>query len=348
MGVITEHTTEVPGHPTQYIGRIGILLVNLGTPETTGYWNVRRYLSEFLSDKRVIDYPAWAWQPLLQGIILSIRPQKTGEAYQRIWNTELNESPLRTYTRQQAHRLQARMDESTETILVDWAMRYGSPPISERLYALKAAGCDRVLVMPLYPQYSAATTATVNDCVFDALKGMRWQPALRTLPAFYDDPDYIAALADSMTEHLDALDWTPEIILASYHGLPLRYFKAGDPYHCQCAKTTRLLGERLGLSEDRLLMTFQSRFGPEKWLEPFTDATLARLAKQGVRRVAVVMPAFLSDCLETLEEIAIGEQENFLEAGGTHFTVIPCLNDSDRAMDLLERLSRRDLSGWLA
>jgi len=347
LTLISEQTTGVAGHPIRQVGRVGVLLINLGTPDGTGYWDVRRYLSEFLSDRRVIDYPAWAWQPLLQAVILTTRPWKTGAAYQRIWNHELNESPLRTFTRSQAEQLQQRLDPSTEMVLVDWAMRYGTPSIPERMTALKEVGCDRVLVLPLYPQYSAATTGTVNDRVFESVQAMRWQPALRTVPPFHDDPAYIDALAASMRDHLDQLDWTPEVIVASYHGLPMRYFKAGDPYHCQCAKTTRLLRERLGLGADQLIMTFQSRFGPEKWLEPFTDATLAKLAKDGLRRVAVVTPAFFSDCLETLEEIAIGEEENFLEAGGTNFTAIPCLNDSPRALHLLEALVRRELSGWL-
>lgn len=337
----------VQGHPVLPFGRLGVLLVNLGTPDATGYWEVRRYLSEFLSDRRVIDYPAWAWQPFLQAIVLSIRPQKTGAAYRRIWNQEKNESPLRTYTRSQAELLQQRLDANADRIQVDWAMRYGSPPIHERLSALKDAGCDRIIVLPLYPQYSASTTATVNDRVFDALKAMRWQPALRTVPPFHDDPVYIDALAEGVETHLATLDWRPEIILASYHGLPLRYFKAGDPYHCHCAKTTRLLRERLGLKEEELVMTFQSRFGPEKWLEPFTNVTLEKLVAGGVHRVAVIMPAFISDCLETLEEIALEEKENFLEGGGTHFTAIPCLNDGPRAIDLLERLVRRDLAGWI-
>ena len=331
-------------HPDVRFGRIGVLLVNLGTPEGTDYWSMRRYLHEFLSDRRVIEVPRLIWWPLLNLVILSKRPQRSGKAYEEVWNHELDESPLKTITRSQSEKLAARLGIAVE---VDWAMRYGLPHIAERLEALMAKGCERVLIVPLYPQYAAATTATVNDKAFDALKTMRWQPAVRTAPQYCDDPVYIDALARSLEEHLATLDFEPELVLTSYHGLPKEYLLKGDPYHCHCYKTTRLLRERLGWPEERLMVTFQSRFGKAEWLQPYTDETIKSLARRGVKRLAVMMPGFVADCLETLEEIGGENREYFLEEGGTHFSAVPCLNDSDAGMDVIETVVRRELMGWL-
>lgn len=333
-------------HPSVKSGRIGVLLVNLGTPEGTSYWPMRRYLSEFLSDRRVIEWPPAIWQPILQGIVLSSRPRKSGRLYESIWNRERNESPLRTFTRSQAERLGAEL-AGEDNVLVDWAMRYGKPSIEERLLALKEAGCERVIVFPLYPQYSATTTATVNDAAFDAVKRMRWQPALRTVPPYFDEPIYIDALAKSIESHFAGLDQQPEIVIASYHGVPVSYFKKGDPYHCHCQKTSRLLGERLGWPEGRLLTTFQSRFGPEEWLQPYTDKTVERLAREGVKRIAILNPGFVSDCLETLEEIAVQNREIFLHNGGELFSHIPSLNDSPNGMRVITSVVLRELQGWI-
>lgn len=333
-------------HPETMAGRIGVLLVNLGTPDGTSYWPMRRYLREFLTDKRVIEWPRIAWYPILYGIVLNTRPKKSGAAYAAIWNTEKNESPLRTFTRSQAEKLAAELAVH-DNVIVDWAMRYGRPPITERLEKLRAAGCERIAIFPLYPQYAAATTATVNDKAFEALKAMRWQPAIRTVPPYYDEPVYIDALAQSIEQHLAGLDFEPEIVLASYHGIPQSYFDKGDPYHCHCQKTSRLLLERLGWPKERLMTTFQSRFGPEEWLQPYTDKTVEALAKDGVKRLAIVNPAFVSDCLETLEEIAIGAGEIFREHGGEQFSHIPCLNDSAAGMRVIKSVVLRELQGWL-
>ena len=333
-------------HPKVRTGKIGVLLVNLGTPDGTDYWSMRRYLAEFLTDKRVIEWPKALWYPILFGIVLNRRPQRVGDAYREIWNTELDESFLRTYTRNQSDRV-GDVFTDDRRIIVDWAMRYGQPSIPDRLQALKDAGCERILWFPLYPQYSATTTATVNDKAFEALMAMRWQPAVRTVPPYHDDPAYIDALAQSIERHLASLDWAPEKIVASYHGIPQSYFQKGDPYHCHCHKTTRLLRERLGIGEDRLITTFQSRFGPEEWLQPYTDKTVVALAEQGIKRIAVFNPGFVSDCLETLEEIAGEAAEEFEEHGGEKFTHIPCLNDSDLGIGLIETIVRRELQGWL-
>jgi ferrochelatase len=324
--------------------QIGVLLVNLGTPEGTSYWPMRRYLSEFLSDRRVIEWPRIVWQPILQGIVLSVRPRRSGALYASIWNTALNESPLRTTTRAQAEKLAAEIADAN--VLVDWAMRYGKPPIADRLVALMKAGADRILLFPLYPQYSASTTATVNDAAFDALKGMRRQPALRTVPPYFDDPAYIDALGESIENHLRGLDFEPEKLIVSYHGLPLSYVEKGDPYFGQCLETSRLLAARLGLRNDELITTFQSRFGPEEWLQPYTDKTVERLARDGVKRLAIANPGFVADCLETLEEIAVLNRRIFLEHGGEHFSHIPCMNDSTAGMRVIATVVRRELMGW--
>lgn len=334
------------GHPPVSAGRIGVLLVNLGTPEGTSYWPMRRYLSEFLSDRRVIEWSPFFWQPILQGIVLSVRPKKSGALYAAIWNKERNESPLRTFTRSQAEKLSAEL-ATEEEVVVDWAMRYGAPSIADRLDALKLAGCERILLFPLYPQYSASTTATVNDKAFDALKAMRWQPALRTVPPYHDEPVYIDALAESVAKTFAERDFEPDVLIASYHGLPKSYFEKGDPYHCHCQKTSRLLRERLGWRENRLLTSFQSRFGPEEWLQPYTDKTVERLATEGVKRIAVVNPGFVSDCLETLEEIAVLNRNIFLSRGGERFEHVPCLNDSPEGLRVITNVVLRELQGWI-
>ncbi len=336
------------GHPNVASGRIGVLIVNLGTPDGTSYWPMRRYLGEFLSDRRVIETNRLLWWPLLNFVILSTRPSKSGKAYEAIWNTARDESPLRTITRSQAEKLAADLAAQDPRIEVDWGMRYGTPSVAAGIAALQKRGCERILVFPLYPQYAAATTATVCDVAFDALKTMRWQPAVRTVPPYHDDPVYIDALAASIRTHLGTLDWQPEAILASFHGLPKVNLELGDPYFCQCSKTTRLLKEGLGAEGEKLTMTFQSRFGRAEWLQPYTDATIAALAEKGIRRIAVITPGFVADCVETLEEIAQGSQEVFLHHGGEKFTAIPCLNDSPDGMRVLGHVIRRELAGWIA
>ena len=334
-------------HPPVRFGKVGVLLVNLGTPDGTDYTSMRRYLKEFLTDRRVIEWSRLFWYPILFGIVLNTRPGKVGKAYELIWNKEKNESFLRTYTRSQAELMGKALADSPN-VVVDWAMRYGQPSIASRIDALKQAGCERILVFPLYPQYAAATTATVNDKAFETLLKMRWQPALRTVPPYHDDPVYIEALAQSVEKHYASLDWQPDLLITSFHGIPKSYFDKGDPYYCQCQKTARLLRERLGLSKDKLMVTFQSRFGPEEWLQPYTDKTVEELAKNGTKRIAIMNPGFVSDCLETLEEIAEQAGESFLHNGGEKFTHIPCLNDSREGMRVLETVVRRELQGWAA
>jgi len=334
-------------HPRIAAGKVGVLLVNLGTPDGTDYKSMRRYLAEFLSDQRVIEWSRLFWYPILYGIVLNRRPQRVGKAYESIWNKERDESYLRTYTRSQSEKLGAAL-ASHEHLIVDWGMRYGQPSIKSKLDELKARGCERIVIFPLYPQYSAATTATVNDKAFEALMEMRWMPAVRTVPPYHDDPAYIDALANSIENHLAGLDFVPERIIASYHGIPKSYFEKGDPYHCHCMKTSRLLADRLGPELGGKLMTcFQSRFGPEEWLQPYTDKTIEKLAQEGVKRLAVFNPGFVSDCLETLEEIAGEGAEIFHEHGGKDYTHIPCLNDSPDGMNVIEAVVRRELEGWL-
>jgi ferrochelatase len=306
---------------------------------------MRRYLKEFLSDRRVIETNPIIWQFILNAFVLTTRPKKSGHAYGKIWNRELNESPLKTITRGQAEKLAARLG-SDKPLVIDWAMRYGNPPIADRLKAMVDQGCDRVLIFPLYPQYSAATTATVQDKAFDALKLMRWQPALRTVPAYFDHPAYIDALARSLEDHLSGLTWRPDLVVASYHGLPEDYHRKGDPYYCHCHKTTRLLRERLGWPEEAIMTTFQSRFGRAEWLKPYTADTIEALPGKGVKNVVVITPGFAADCVETLEEIAIGVREGFIAAGGQNFDVTPCLNDSDLSIDMLSTIIEEELQGW--
>ncbi|MFK0386753.1 ferrochelatase [Agrobacterium sp. NPDC090273] len=333
-------------HPAVSFGKVGVLIVNLGTPDGTDYKSMRRYLAEFLSDKRVIEWSRLYWYPILYGIVLNKRPQKVGKAYEEIWNHDLNESYLRTYTRNQSD-LMVDLLKDLPNVVVDWAMRYGQPSIASKIDALKEQGCEKILLFPLYPQYAASTTATVNDKAFEHLMKLRWQPALRTVPPYHDDPAYIDALATSVKKHLATLDWEPEMLITSFHGIPQSYFQKGDPYYCHCQKTARLLREALGLTDKNFMITFQSRFGPEEWLQPYTDKTVEKLASEGIKRIAVMNPGFVSDCLETLEEIAGEAGEIFLHNGGEKFTHIPCLNDSVEGMNVLEKVVRRELQGWV-
>lgn len=334
-------------HPLVRSGCVGVLLVNLGTPEATDYWSMRRYLKEFLSDRRVIEENPVKWWLILNAIILTVRPGRKGRDYEKIWNRELNESPLRTITRAQAEKLAAHWAEKNPRVLVDWAMRYGTPSIASRLEALQARGCDRILIVPLYPQYAAATTATVCDKAFDALAAMRWQPALRIAPAYYDDRVYIEAVAHSLERFLEGLSFRPDVILCSFHGMPEDYRNKGDPYYYQCEETARLLRARLGFDEQRFRMTFQSRFGTAEWLKPYTDGTVKALAQQGVKNLAIVTPGFSADCLETLEEIAGENAEIFHHNGGVNFAAVPCLNDSDDGMRVIAHVVERELQGWV-
>jgi ferrochelatase len=328
-------------HPPVASGGVGVLLVNLGTPDAPDVPSVRRYLAEFLSDRRVIEIPPIAWQPILRGIILNTRPKRSAHAYRQVW-TEAG-SPLAVITREQAAKLQERLGE----VKVAYAMRYGNPGIAAELQKLVAAGCERILLAPLYPQYSAATTATVVDKAADALRAMRRQPALRTLPAYHDDPLYIEALAKDLSRQLDALAFAPEVLLLSFHGMPERTLHLGDPYHCQCRKTARLLEDAIARPGLRMVTTFQSRFGRAKWLEPATDKVLAEEAANGTRRLAVAAPGFSADCLETLEELAIRGRAQFIGAGGEQFATLACLNAGDAGMEMLEALVRHELSGWI-
>ena len=327
-------------HPPIPPRKVGVLLTNLGTPDAPDVKAVRRYLAEFLSDPRVVEIPKLAWQPILRGIILNTRPKKSAHAYDQVWRDD--GSPLAAITRAQAVALAGAWGPD---VVVDWAMRYGQPAIGERLKALKDAGCERVLLAPLYPQYCAATTATANDKAFEALGAMRWQPAIRTLPPYHDDPAYIDALAEMISHQLADLDFEPDAVVASFHGMPQRTLELGDPYHCHCHKTARLLSEKLGRE---LVVAFQSRFGRAKWLEPATDATLAAMPGRGIGKVAILAPGFSADCLETLEELAIRGRETFEEAGGTHFAYLPCLNDSAVGIAMLKRVLTRELEGWAA
>jgi len=336
-----------PGdHPDVAHNRVGVLLLNLGTPDATDYWSMRRYLKEFLSDRRVIEEPRWKWWPILYLIILTVRPGRKGKDYASIWNRALDEGPLKTITRAQAEKLALRLGRP-DRIEIDWAMRYANPTTESRIRALQEKGCDRILLVPLYPQYAAATTATACDQAFRGLLKMRWQPAVRVAPAYHDDPAYIGALAGSMRRSLAELDFEPERIIATFHGMPQKYLEQGDPYHCQCMKTSRLLRERLGLPPERWVTSFQSRFGNDPWLQPYTDETVARLAREGVRRLALVAPGFSADCLETLEELDVENRNIFLENGGERFAYLPALNDSKEGVDVIEALVRRELMGWI-
>jgi protoporphyrin/coproporphyrin ferrochelatase len=328
-------------------GPVGVLLANLGTPDATDAASVRRYLREFLNDRRVIEEDTILWKFVLNVIILPLRPRRRGLDYDKIWNRERNESPLKTITRSQADKLSAALAKRGKPVVVDWGMRYGNPSIRSRLAALAAEGCTRILAVPLYPQYAAATSATVCDEVFRALMDMRWQPTLRVAPPYFDEPVYIEALAASLEAGLKTLPFAPDVILASFHGIPKSYSDKGDPYYHHCTETARLLRERLRLDESRLIMTFQSRFGRAEWLEPYTDMTVRELAARGVKNLVVVTPGFAADCLETLEEIAMENAGYFRSGGGENFAAIPCLNDSEAGMRVIETVVVRELQGWI-
>jgi len=326
---------------------IGVLLVNLGTPDAPTPAAIRRYLKEFLTDRRVIENESFLWKFVLNCIILPLRSRRKARDYQKIWNREKNESPFKTITRSQAEKLGSILEPLGKHVIIDWAMRYASPSIASRLEVLATWGCDRILVMPLYPQYSAATTATVCDEVFRFLLRQRRQPAVRILPAYYDDPYYIEVLASSLKAELRALPFTPDVIVASYHGMPKEYVRKGDPYESQCVRTTQLLRQQLGFDENKLMMTFQSRFGRAQWLEPYTVNTVKALAKKGVKNLVVMTPGFSADCLETLEEIAMENAHVFKRNGGENFVAIPCLNDSEAGMLMIWQLAMRELKGWV-
>ena len=336
-------------HPPVKFGKIGVLLANLGTPDDYSYWPMRRYLNEFLSDKRVIDYPAWKWQPILQAIILTKRPFSSGAAYKSIWNHDKGESPLMTITKDQTAKMAAEMQaRHGDKIMVDFCMRYGNPSTEAKVAEMVAAGCTKLVFFPLYPQYAGATTATANDQFFRALMKEKRQPAVRTVPAYFDNPAYIDALARSVEAAYANVAQQPELLVVSYHGMPKRYLMEGDPYHCQCQKTTRLLKERLGWDDTRITTTFQSVFGPEEWLRPYTVEEVARLAREeGRKNIAVIAPAFSADCIETLEEINEEIRESFEHAGGESFLYIPCLNDGAAHIAVLSQIIEDNLKGWI-
>ena len=338
-----------PDHPAVKPARVGILVANLGTPDATDYWSMRRYLNEFLSDKRVVDYSSWIWQPLLQLVILTKRPFSSGAAYKSIWNEEDNESPLLTITKKQTAAIKAQMVERYgDDVRVDFCMRYGNPSTQSKVRQMIEDGCTKILFFPLYPHYAGATSATANDQFFRALMKEKWQPTARIVDPYFEEPAYIEALAQSIERAYAAADEKPEKLICSYHGVPERYLREGDPYHCQCQKTTRLLKERLGWDDTQIVTTFQSLFGPEEWLKPYTVDEVARLAKEeGVKKIAICAPAFSADCIETLEEINEEIKESFEEAGGEHFTYIPCLNDDPAHIDALTGVIEKNLGGWL-
>lgn len=338
-----------PDHPKVKFGKVGILLANLGTPDDYTYWPMRRYLSEFLSDKRVVDYSAWLWQPLLQGIILTKRPFASGAAYKSIWNHEAGESPLLTITKDQTAAIKKVFkDRYGDRVEVDFCMRYGNPSTKSKVREMVEAGCDKILFFPLYPHYAGATSATANDQFFRALMEEKWQPSARTVPAYFERESYIDALAGSVEKAYAEAEERPEILVCSYHGVPKRYLMEGDPYHCMCQKTTRLLKERLGWDDTQIVTTFQSVFGPEEWLKPYTVEEVARLAEEdGKKNIAVIAPAFSADCIETLEEINEEIKESFEEAGGEQFTYIPCLNDQPAHIDALSEVIEDNLRGWI-
>lgn len=342
--------THLPAdHPPVPRERVGVLLANLGTPDGYDYWSMRRYLNEFLSDRRVIDYSPWVWQPLLQLIILTKRPFTSGAAYKSIWNEEDGESPLMTITKAQTAKIKDEMVKRYgDDVVVDFCMRYGNPSTKSKVRALVEQGCRKILFFPLYPQYAGATTATANDQFFRALIDEKWVPEVRTVPAYFARPSYIEALAQSIERAYATAETKPDILVCSYHGVPKRYLLEGDPYHCQCQKTTRLLKERLGWSDTDIVTTFQSRFGPEEWLKPYTVEEVARLAEDGKKNIAVCAPAFSADCIETLEEINEEIKESFEEAGGENFTYIPCLNDDEAHIAALSEAIEESLEGWAA
>jgi len=325
---------ENNNHPKVNYGKNGVLLVNLGTPDSTSWWDIRKYLREFLSDKRVIEVNPILWQIILNLIILNLRPSKTAKAYKEIWMTDINESPLRYYTKQQTQKLKEKFNG--QNIIIDYAMRYGNPSIKSRLQKLQSEGCENIILFPLYPQYAAATTATVCDEVYRCLIKMRWQPSLQVIPHYESNEDYINGLVNSIKKKLSEISWKPDLIVASYHGIPQKYFDKGDPYHCYCQKTSRLIKEKF--NEIPIETTFQSRFGPEKWLQPYTDKTLEKLPTEGKKNILMICPGFSSDCVETLEEIAIQGKETFIESGGKNFDLISCLNDNEDHIKMMENI----------
>ncbi len=335
-------------HPAVKPSKIGVLIANLGTPDGTDYWSMRRYLSEFLSDRRVVDYSPWLWQPLLQLIILTSRPFRSGAAYRSIWNNEANESPLLTITKDQTRAIRAQIDEAFGgEVLVDYCMRYGNPSTRSKVREMVEAGCTKILFFPLYPHYAGATSATAVDQFFRALMEEKWQPIVRVVEPYFEDAAYIDALAQSVERAYAAAETKPDLLVCSYHGLPKRYLMEGDPYHCQCVKTTRLLKERLGWNDKQITSTFQSKFGPEEWLKPYTVEEVARLAEKGIKNIAVCAPAFSADCIETLEEINEEIKESFIHAGGESFTYIPCLNDDPAHISALTNLIKKNIEGWI-
>tara|TARA_B100001029_G_scaffold52248_1_gene41869 strand:- start:2555 stop:3550 length:996 start_codon:yes stop_codon:yes gene_type:complete len=327
-------------HPKINFGKTGVLLVNLGTPDSTNWLDIRRYLKEFLSDKRVIEVNPIIWQFILNVFILTFRPSKTAKAYKEIWMNDLNKSPLRFYTEMQTEKLKKKIKH--ENIIIDFAMRYGNPSIKSKVEKMQREGCENLVIFPLYPQYASPTTATVCDEVFRVLMKMRWQPALKIVPHYESEPLYIDAIVNSIKKKINEIDWKPDLIVASYHGIPKKYFEKGDPYHCYCQKTTRLISEKF--TQIKIITTFQSRFGPQEWLQPYTDKTFEKLPKDGIKKILVISPGFSSDCVETLEEISIQGKESFKKFGGEKFEFIPCLNDNDDHITLLEYLVRKNIS----
>ena len=326
-------------HPNVSFGKTGVLLINLGTPDTTNWWDIRRYLKEFLSDRRVIEVNPFIWQIILNLFILTFRPSKTAKAYKEIWMKDVNKSPLRFYTEMQTKKLSEKLEK--ENLIIDFAMRYGNPSIKSKIEDMQKKGCEKLIILPLYPQYASPTSATVCDEVFRVLMKMRWQPSIQIIPHYESEPLYIDALVNSINKKLSEIDWSPDIIVASYHGIPEKYFKKGDPYHCYCQKTTRLISEKF--NKIKLITTFQSRFGPQEWLKPYTDKTLEKLPSEGTKKVLVISPGFASDCVETLEEISIQGKESFEKFGGEKFEFVPCLNDNVDHIKLLEYLVRKNL-----
>tara|TARA_B100001250_G_scaffold407823_1_gene429223 strand:- start:646 stop:1638 length:993 start_codon:yes stop_codon:yes gene_type:complete len=327
-------------HPEVNYGKIGVLLINLGTPDSTGWWDIRKYLKEFLSDKRVIEVNPFLWQIILNLFILTFRPSKTAKAYKEIWMNDINKSPLRFFTEMQTKKLNEKLRD--KNLIIDFAMRYGNPSIKSKIKTMQKKGCEKLIIFPLYPQYASPTTATVCDEVFRTLMKMRWQPSIQIVPHYESEPLYIEAIVKSINKKLGEIDWKPDLIVASYHGIPKKYFEKGDPYHCYCQKTSRLISEKF--KEVKIITTFQSRFGPQEWLQPYTDKTLEKLPKEGVKKVLVISPGFASDCVETLEEISIQGKESFEKSGGEKFGFIPCLNDNDDHIKLLEHIVKKNLN----
>ena len=326
-------------HPKINFGKTGVLLINLGTPDSTDWWDIRKYLKEFLSDRRVIEVNPVVWQLILNLFILTFRPSKTAKAYKEIWMNDINKSPLRFYTEQQTEKLKKRIGK--ENLIVDFAMRYGSPSIKSKIESMKKKGCENLIIFPLYPQYASPTTATVCDEVFRSLMKMRWQPSIKIVPHYESEPLYIDAIVNSINKKINEIDWKPDLIVASYHGIPKKYFEKGDPYHCYCHKTTRLISEKI--KQIKIITTFQSRFGPQEWLQPYTDKTLEKLPRENIKKILVISPGFASDCVETLEEISIQGKESFEKSGGKNFGFIPCLNDNDDHINLLEHLIKKNI-----